>query len=206
MIHWYLSAPEATARDEDWQESMKSIEGEDTIEAFPPECPQGAARVGEIGLEGRLARRPGDAGGDLAHQGVLPVHTVAADEVDFAHHPEHPGQLSWVVLKVTIKGAEQGGGAAVDAGPDRRTLAPVLGVTQSADPGVRPLGRSNPGPGVVGAGIINQDDFPRAFLGGEDSDQFIDERLDVVGLVEEWDDDGDFSGHRRKARSFPRRR
>ena len=40
-------------------------------------------------------------------------------------------------------------------------------------------------------------------LSGVRPDQFVDEGLDVVGLVEERDDDGDFSGHCWEDMGFP---
>lgn len=203
MVDRHLPASEAASGNEDRQEPMESVEWEDPVEALPTKRPQGTAGVGEVGTKRGLAGRTGDAGGDLADQRVLSVHAVTADEINLSQEGQHPRQLCGIVLEIAIEGAEQGSRAAGDAGPDRRALAAVLGMAQSPHPRVRPLRLGDSSPGVIGAGIVHQYDLPRPRLGDEDPNQFVNERLDVVRLVEERDDDGDFSRHWRHVMGFP---
>jgi hypothetical protein len=152
---------------------------------------------------GGLADHPvGDARGDLAEDhGVAAPATPPCDHVEaLVELGDHRGDVARIVLQVAVDGGDHPARGGVEAGVEGRRLSEVSPEEDGAEPG--PVGRE-PGEQLrrpVAAPVVDDDDLERPRLGREDAVELLEQRLEVLDLVVNGDDDGE----RRSRR--PRRR
>lgn len=105
VIHRDLQGFGPIPCDQDWQESVETIERKNPCETGSFERAERASGVREIVPQRRGPCRPGNSRGELPDQAILPMNPLAADKVVFAKEGEHLGKLGGIVLQIAIQGA-----------------------------------------------------------------------------------------------------
>ena len=195
MVHGHLQRFEAAAVDNHWQKAMQAVERKRARQRGSFEGSDGAAGVGEVHAQGRLARPARDLRRDFPQPGVLPAQPHAADEIDALQFDDEPRQIGGVVLQIAVKRGEDGAGGGLDAGPKRGALPGIAGVPEAAHARIKPPRFRDPCPGVVGARVVHEDEFIRAQQRLHRRRDLPRQRRHVVRLVEHGDDDGNLCGH-----------
>ena len=120
---------------------------------------------------------------------VAPLRAESHRRVVPVERPQQRGDVAWVVLQVRVDRHDDGAAGALEAGIERRRLPAVrlevkpahLGVLGGQ--GVDRLGRAVPAP------VVHQDDLEPPRGRPQDGEQLVDQRPQVLALVEDRGDD-----------------
>lgn len=184
MIHRNLNDDGAGGVREHRHDAMKAVERKQRVEHGPFEGAQSTAGIAKINAKDQLARFTGDAGGNAAQETVLAIGAPSANEVVLFEFGEQFWKIRGIVLEVAVEGKNHGGLGMAEAGPERGALADVALVSKAADAGIGLMFGGDSFPGGVGAGVVHENEFERAFFAAKSGDDFPGEGPDVVGLVE----------------------
>ena len=203
--------PQFAARGgDDIEQDLEALRGElrrQLFEAIAADHEEAAHGIGDLDAQHALCH----LGGELTGAGALLVETVGAAALDIAaadheigpaglEQPQHFRQLRLVMLQVGVDhcGARRAGrenpldaGAGQAAPPDP---------PDAANAGILPRQAAHHVPGAVGGIVVDENDFPGH--AGKRSLQPVEQRGDVVALVEGGDDDRKLRGCDRPRRAF----
>ena len=193
MGHFQLGHSAADPRGEDREESVHVTVEAHVLDDLAPVRLERAAEVVE--------RHPAD----LSDQEVCRVRRQAPREpeivpaappsrdhvVRIAERLEQPRDVTRIVLHVGVQGDEDRVARMSEPRRQRRRLAEVLPQPDQAHVGVPCGQRSQHVPGAVGGSVVHVDDLVVAAEGLERLGEACVERLQVIALVEDRQDDRD---------------
>jgi hypothetical protein len=180
---------ESGAFDEGGDEAVHAGERDEGVSTIAAHGLEGATGIADAIAGEAGADSVGDATLEAFEGGVFAGGAVSANEVEAL--VEFVGELEdigGIVLEVAVEEGDDFAVSGVDAGVEGGALPGILFKLEEADVGVTP----DRGDGIVGGAVIDKDEF--VMLVAEGGVDFLLEAGDVVFLVIEGDDDGEFWG------------
>ena len=187
-----LADPETGRDRKRGNETLHELHGKKRLANLAAHDPQLAAGIVYAILENRAPHDIRDPRHDAAKRGIVSVDAPAAGEINLARLDEREeGRIvAGIILAVAVHHEQILAPRGSQPGEERDGLAGVLRHAQLDTLGPAGVRLGELGGGVVGAAVVDQDDFERAADRAQHVDGTRDEGQDIAGFVEDGHDQG----------------
>src|SRR5687768_7554668 len=103
MVNWDFPRGGPRSMHQNGQETMQSVEREYAIEGSPFENSEPATRIEEINAQDAASRHSSDTRRRTPNQSVAPAYADTANKVIFFQFGQQRGQISGIILKVSVQ-------------------------------------------------------------------------------------------------------
>jgi hypothetical protein len=189
MIHRDFRDADGGFIDEQWQESVPTVEGRNAGQRRSSKDAERASDVLEIDSEHGTARGARDPRGEAAEPVILAMSSNAADEIGVGETFNQTREIGWIVLTVPIHGGDYVAFGVAKAGPDRGALAGPGRVAETVDARIKVPGLMDEAPSAIGAGVVYEDQFEFECLLFQGVGHLFGKGQDVILLVMDGHDD-----------------